>query len=190
MLTPEDVEAMISDVESRMDKAVEAAKQDFASIRTGRANPALLESIVVDYYGSPVPLVQIAGITAPEPRLLVVTPWDKGAIGAISKAIQNSDLGLTPSNDGNVIRLPVPYLTEERRNDFIRLLHRKAEDHRVAVRNIRRDANERLKDLEHKHEISQDDEHSLRERIQKITDSHIERIDKASQVKEAELREV
>ena len=190
MISPEELERLIQDMESRMNKGVEAAKQDFGSIRTGRANPMLLEKITVDYYGTQVPLHQIAGITAPEPRLLVVTPWDKGAIGAIQKAITSSDVGLTPSNDGNVIRLQIPYLTEERRNEYIKLLHRKAEDHRVVVRNIRREANEKLKDLEKKHEISEDDHRGLHERVQKLTDTHIESIDKASIAKESELKEV
>jgi len=181
---------MMNDVESRMDKAVEAGKLDFASIRTGRANPALLEKLNVDYYGTQVPLIQIAGITAPEPRLLVVMPWDKGAIGAIEKAVAASDLGLTPSNDGNVIRLPVPYLTEERRNEYIKLLHKKAEEHRIAVRNIRREANEKLKDWRNKHDISEDDQWTLQERVQKLTDARVELIDKAASAKEAELREV
>ena len=190
MIAPEELENMMRDVESKMDKAVDAARQDFASVRTGRANPALLEKLNVDYYGTETPLNQIAGITAPEPRLLIVTPWDKGALGAISKAILASDLGLTPSNDGNLIRLPVPYLTEERRNQFIKLLHHKTEEHRVVVRNIRREANERLKDLEKKHEISEDDQRRLQERVQKFTDAHIELMDKASNAKESELREV
>ena len=189
-MTPEQIEQMLKDVEAKMDRAVEAAKEDFSSIRTGRANPALLEKLNVDYYGTATPLIQLAGITAPEPRLLVVTPWDKGAMAAIERAIINSDLGLTPANDGNMIRLQIPYLTEERRNEYIKLLHRKTEEHRVVIRNIRRDANEKLKELQKKSLISEDEQRRLTEKIQKLTDAHIEKTDKASQAKELELKEV
>jgi ribosome recycling factor len=190
VLEPEAMDKMVKDIEAKMNTAVEAAKQDFATIRTGRANPMLLEKLTVDYYGNQVPLMQIAGITAPEPRLLVVTPWDKGAMSAIERAIINSDIGLTPASDGTVIRLQVPYLTEERRNEYIKLLHRKTEEHRVVVRNIRRDANDKLKDLEKKHEISEDDQRRLQEKVQKVTDTHIELVEKASHSKEVELKEV
>ena len=185
-MTPE----VLKDAEHRMAKAVEAAQHDFSTIRTGRANPVILEGIQVDYYGSKLPINQLAGISAPEPRLLVVTPWDKGAITAIEKAITNSDAGLTPQSDGNVIRLQVPYLTEERRKDLIKVLHKKTEDHKVAVRNVRRDANERLKDLEKKHEISEDESKRAQDQIQKLTDKYIEQIDELAEAKEAELMEV
>lgn len=173
-----------------MSKAVEAAQHDFSTIRTGRANPVILEGIQVDYYGTKTPINQLAGISAPEPRLLVVTPWDKGAINAIEKAIMNSDVGMTPMSDGNVIRLQVPYLTEERRKDLIKVLHKKVEEHKVAVRNVRRDANEHLKDLEKKHEIGEDESKRAQEQVQKLTDKYIEQMDKLAQAKEAELMEV
>jgi ribosome recycling factor len=173
-----------------MAKAVEAAQHDFSTIRTGRANPVILEGIQVDYYGNKMPINQLAGVSAPEPRLLVIAPWDKGAISAIEKAIMNSDIGMTPQSDGNVIRLQVPYLTEERRKDLIKILHKKTEEHKVAVRNIRRDVNDRLKDLEKKHEISEDDNKRGQEQVQKLTDKYIEKMDDLAKAKEAELMEV
>jgi len=173
-----------------MNKAVEAAQLDFSTLRTGRANPVLLEGIQVDYYGSKMPINQLASISAPEPRLLVVTPWDKGAMNAIEKAIMNSDVGMTPQNDGNVIRLQVPYLTEERRKELIKVLHKKNEEHKVAVRNVRRDVNDRLKDLEKKHEISEDENKRAQEQVQKLTDKYIEKIDNLAKAKEVELMEV
>ena len=178
------------DAERRMQKAVETAGHDYATIRTGRANPLVLESIKVDYYGAATPLIQLAGISVPEPRQLLVTPWDKTVINTILKAIQASDVGLTPMSDGNVIRLNVPPLTEERRKDLIKQLHKKAEDHKVAVRNIRRDANEHLKAQEKKSEITEDDLREEQEEVQKLTDKYIAEIDKLTQAKEAELREV
>ena len=185
-MTPE----ILKDAEQRMAKAVEAAQHDFSTIRTGRANPVLLERVAVDYYGTQMHINQLATVTAPEPRLLIVAPWDKGAISVIEKAIQNSDLGITPSSDGNVIRLQIPYLTEERRKEMIKILHRKAEDGKIAVRNIRRDANEHLKDLEKKHEISEDENKRTQEQVQKLTDKYIEQIDKLQAAKEQELMEV
>jgi len=181
---------LIANTESRMVKAVEAARHDFATIRTGRANPGLLERVTVDYYGSTMSINQLAAITAPEPRLLIIAPWDKNAISAIEKAITSSDLGLTPSSDGNVIRMQIPYLTEERRHDLIKMLHKKTEDHRIAIRNIRRDANEKLKASEKNHEIGEDDSERAHEQTQKLTDKYIAEIDKLQHAKEAELMEV
>jgi ribosome recycling factor len=180
----------VSDAERRMTRAVEAAQHDYQTIRTGRANPALLERVAVEYYGSSLPVNQLATISVPEPRLLVIAPWDKGAIPAIEKAILKSDLGLNPASDGNVVRLSIPQLTEERRKEFIKLLHKKAEEHRVAVRNVRRDANEHLKNLEKEGKVSEDDVHRGQEQIQKLTDKYIVQIDKLTEAKEAELREV
>jgi ribosome recycling factor len=173
-----------------MTKAVEAAQQDYSTIRTGRANPALLERVTVDYYGTSMPVNQLATISVPEPRLLVIAPWDKNAIPLIEKAITKSDLGLTPTSDGTVIRLTIPHLTEERRKELIKLLHKKAEEHRVAIRNIRRDANEELKRLEKSGEAAEDEVRRAQEQIQKLTDKYIEQIDKLTQAKEAELMEV
>lgn len=185
---------MIADVEKdaerRMVKAVEAAQHDYQTIRTGRANPVLLERINVDLYGTSMPINQVATITVPEPRLLVIAPWDKSAMQHIERAIIKSDLGLTPMSDGNVIRLNIPQLTEERRRDLIKMLHKKAEEHRVAVRNIRRDANEELKGLEKSHEVAEDEVHRAQEQIQKLTDKYIDQIDDLTRAKEAELMEV
>lgn len=180
----------LKDVEQRMAKTVDAAQHDFSTIRTGRANPMLLEGVTVNAYGQQMPLNQVASISVPEPRMLMITPWDKSTISAIEKAIQSSDLGLTPRSDGNVVRLEIPYLTEERRKEFIKSLHKKAEEHRVAIRNIRRDANEKLKDQEKKHEISEDENKRTQEQVQKFTDKYIGEIDKLSQNKEKELMEV
>lgn len=180
----------VSDAERRMTKAVESAQHDYTTIRTGRANPAMLERLNVEMYGSSMPVNQVATISVPEPRLLLIAPWDKSAIPHIERAIQKSDLGLNPSSDGNVIRLSIPQLTEERRKEFIKLLHKKAEEHRVAVRNVRRDANDDLKRMEKAGDASEDDAKRGQEQIQKITDKHIEQIDKLTHAKEAELMEV
>jgi ribosome recycling factor len=181
---------VIQEAERRMQKAVESANHDFATIRTGRANPMILEGIKVDYYGTPTPLNQLAGISVPEPRQLLITPWDRNSLDAIAKAIQSSDVGITPNNDGQVIRLNIPYLTEERRKELIKQLHKKSEDHKVAVRNIRRDANEHLKTQQKNSEISEDDMKREQEKIQKLTDKYIAEIDKHTAAKEAELKEV
>lgn len=181
---------IVNDAERRMTKAVEAAQHDYTTIRTGRANPALLERVTVDYYGTSMPVNQLATISVPEPRQLLITPWDKSVIPMIEKAIQKSDLGLNPNTDSAGIRLIIPQLTEERRKEFIKLLHKKAEEHRVAVRNIRRDANEELKRAEKAGEVSEDEVHRAQEQIQKLTDKYIEQIDRLTQAKEAELMEV
>ena len=181
---------LVTDAERRMQKAVEVAQHDFATIRTGRANPMVLEGISVNYYGTATPLNQLAGISAPEPRLLVVTPWDRTIIDSVLKAIMASDVGMTPMSDGNVLRLQVPYLTEERRKELIKQLHRKSEDHKVAVRNVRRDANEHIKTQEKNSEISEDDAKREQDEVQKLTDKYIAEIDKLTSAKEAELKEV
>ena len=185
---------MIADVtkdsERRMAKAVEAARHDYQTIRTGRANPLLLERINVDIYGTSMPISQVANISVPEPRMLVIAPWDKSAMQNIERAIIKSDLGLTPMSDGNVIRLNIPQLTEERRRDLIKMLHKKAEEHRVAIRNIRRDANEELKGLEKSHQTAEDETYRAQEQIQKLTDKYIDQIDDLTKAKEAELMEV
>ncbi|MEJ5199607.1 MAG: ribosome recycling factor [Anaerolineae bacterium] len=181
---------VLNDAEERMEKAIEALHTDLRTIRTGRASPALVERVQVDYYGVPTPLVQLAGITVPEPRLLVIRPWDRGTLGAIEKAILKSDLGLTPTNDGQVIRLVIPQLTEERRRDLTRLVNKRVEEARVAVRNIRRDAIDMLRDLEKEKLISEDDLHEGREKAQKLTDDFIKKIDEIGKAKEAEIMEV
>ncbi len=180
---------VMSDAKERMTRAVEALQGDLRTIRTGRASPALVERLPVEYYGSPIPLNQLAGISAPEPRMLVIRPWDRSAIGPIEKAILKSDLGLTPSNDGQIIRLIIPPLTEERRRELTRLVARRVEEARVAVRNIRRDAIEMLRDLEKEKLISEDDLYKGRDEVQELTDDFIKQIDEIGKAKEAEIME-
>jgi ribosome recycling factor len=184
------VEDVLQDAEKRMRKAVEHVRDDFAGIRTGRASAALLNRVSVNYYGQPTPLQQIASIAVPEPSLLVISPYDKSIIGEVEKAILASDLGLTPVSDGNVIRLPVPKLTEERRKELTRLVRARAEEGRVAIRNIRRDAIENLRSFEKEGEITKDDLHRGQEEIQKLTDRFVAETDEMLKVKEKELMEV
>ncbi len=174
----------------RMRKQVDFFAKELAGIRAGRANPALVTDLTVDYYGSPTPLNQIASIGAPEARLLVIEPWDKNAIGDIEKAIMRSDLGIMPNSDGNVIRLAIPQLTEERRRELVQLAGKKAEESRVAIRNIRRDTNDAIKKLEKQSEISEDESRRLLAKNQEITDEHIARIDEIMEAKESEIMEV
>ncbi len=181
---------VLKDAEERMEKTIDALHTDLRTIRTGRASPALVERVQVDYYGMPTPLVQLAGITVPEPRLLMIRPWDRNTIGAIEKALLKSDLGLTPTNDGQVIRLVIPQLTEERRRELTRLVNKRVEEARVSVRNIRRDANDMLRDLEKEKLISEDELHQGREDAQKLTDEYIKKIDEIGKAKEAEIMEV
>lgn len=185
---------MIDDVraetELRMQSSIDALVRDLSTIRTGRASPALVERLMVDYYGTATPLNQLAGISAPEPRLLVIQPWDKGSLGAIAKAIQASELGLNPNNDGQVIRLAIPQLTEERRRDLVKLLKSKVEDGKVSIRNVRRDSIDTLKELLKEKEIGEDDERRAETTIQEITDRFIEEADKIGRAKEEEVLEV
>jgi|SRR5579875_924893 ribosome recycling factor len=181
---------LFADAERRMQKAVEALKSDLAAIRTGRASPALVERIQVDYYGSPTPLNQVASITAPEARLLVIQPWERKMLTDIEKAIQKSDLGINPSNDGQVIRLAIPPMTEERRRDLVKALHKKMDEHKVAIRNIRRDVHDKLRDREKKKEVSEDELKRSTERLQKLTDRYIEEMEKIGKSKEQEILEV
>jgi ribosome recycling factor len=181
---------VLRDAEERMQKAVDALQDDLRTVRTGRASPALVERLSVEYYGSPTPLQQLATISAPEPRLLAIRPFNAGDIGAIEKAILKSDLGLTPSNDGKLIRLVIPRLTEERRRDLGKLVARRAEEGRVSARNIRRDGINDLREFEKEKMISEDDLHRGMEEIQKLTDRYIERIDEVGKAKEAEIMEV
>jgi ribosome recycling factor len=183
-------ENALREAETRMRKTVAALEHDLAGIRTGRATPALLDSIRVDYYGVPTPLNQIAGISAPEARLLVIQPWDRSTLSAIEKAILRSELGLTPSNDGNVIRLVVPILSEERRRDLVKMVRKRVEAGRIAVRNVRRDSLEQLRGLERDKQISEDIYQQTQERLQKLTDAFIVEVNKVGQAKEDELLEV
>jgi ribosome recycling factor len=178
------------DAIDKMGKAVEHVRSQFLTVRTGRAAPALVEKILVDYYGSPVPLQQLAGFQVPEPRMLVVKPHDRGALGSIERAIRDSDLGLAPSNDGVVIRLNFPMLTEERRKEYVKVAKNMAEDGRVAVRNIRRDVRKQLEAAEKAHDISADELERAEKELEKITHDHVEQIDAAFAHKEHELLEV
>lgn len=175
---------------SRMDKTIESLHEEFKKIRSGRANAGLVEGLVVDYYGSRTPLKQLASISVPEPRLIVIQPWDKGALSEIEKSFHKSDLGLNPNNDGKVIRISIPALTEERRKELVKVAKGKAEDARVAIRNIRRDGNEEVKTAEKDGHVSEDDSKKTLEEIQKITDEYIENINKFLDAKEAEIMEV
>jgi ribosome recycling factor len=183
-------EAIFTQLQKEMDQSVGALRKDLAKIRTGRASTALLEHIVVDYYGATTPLNQLATLSAPEPRLLVVQPYDRSAMGNIEKAILKSDLGLTPNNDGKIIRVPIPQLTEERRKELVKHVKKIGEEFRVSVRNHRRVAVEHLKEAEKKKEITADDSKHGHDRVQKITDDFIGRIDKVIKTKEEEIMEV
>jgi ribosome recycling factor len=184
------VEEILSDAEERMKKAVEDLRRELNTIRTGRASPALLDRIMVEAYGSQMPLNQVATISVPEPRALLISPWDRNVLPAIEKAILKSDLGLTPTNDGTNIRLNIPPLTEERRKELVKRVHKLVEEHKVAVRNVRRDANEELKRLEKNRELSEDEVRRASERTQKLTDKYILEMDKIQAAKEQELLEV
>jgi ribosome recycling factor len=179
-----------SETEEKMGKALEAMGRELASIRTGKATSSLLDGIQVDYYGTMTPLSQVANISAPDPRLLVIQPWEKKLIPEIVKAIQKSDLGLNPQSDPNVIRLPIPALTEERRRDLAKVVKKVGEEGKVAVRNIRRDANDAFKKAEKDKEVSEDDSRKGQEQVQKITDEHIEKLDEMLKKKEQEIMEV
>jgi len=180
----------IRDGEDKMKKTVEAQRKDFSTIRAGRANPSILDKIQIEYYGSVLPINQLANIAVPEPRLITIQPWDKTAIPAIEKAILKSDLGLNPSNDGNVIRIIIPQLTEERRKELVKLVKKKAEENRVAIRNIRRDTIDRIKAMEKGKLISEDDTKKGQDEIQKLTDKYIKELDNVLEIKEKEIMEV
>jgi ribosome recycling factor len=182
-------EEVFGSADAKMRKAVEVLKHELATIRTGRAHPGLVEHIMVDYHGTPVPLNQIAGIGIPEARLLVIQPWDKQVLPNVEKAILKSDLGLTPNNDGNIIRLAIPQLTEERRSQLVKVVRKRVEDGKVAVRNVRRDAVEGLRKLKESKEMSEDEQKRSMVRLQQLTDKFIEEIDRVAKSKEAELLE-
>jgi ribosome recycling factor len=181
---------LINEAQQRMDKSVEHARSEFGTVRTGRASGALLDRIEVEYYGTPTPLKQLATISVPEARMLTIQPFDPSSVKAIEKAIQESDLGLTPSNDGKLIRLPIPQLTEERRKELVKVVRNLAEEHRVAVRDIRRDAMKGLKELVDNGDVGADEEHRAEERVQKLTDEHTKHIDDLLKHKEQEVMEV
>jgi ribosome recycling factor len=180
----------LDDAGDRMHKSVESTRHEFGSVRTGRASPALLDRVEVDYYGTRTPLKQLAGISATEARLLTVTPYDKSSIKAIEKAIMESDVGLTPSNDGNVVRLTIPELTEERRKELVKVVRRITEEGRVAIRNVRRDVMHDLRELKEEGEVGKDDEHRAEVELQKLTDARIAELDDVLTAKEKEILEV
>ena len=184
------IEDALSTAEGKMQKAVEALKRDLITIRTGRASPGLVDRLTVDYYGVPTPLNQMATVTAPEARLLVIQPWDRRLLPTIEKAILKSDLGLNPASDGSLIRLAIPQLTEERRRELVKVVRKKVEEGKVAVRNIRREAADDLKEMEKEKAISEDDHHRALERLQKQTDRFTAEVDKTGEQKTAELMEV
>ncbi len=182
-------ETILQDAKRRMRATIDNIGAELAKLRTGKASAALLDGVRVEYYGAQVPLKQVANIGVPEPRLITIQPWDRSVIGAIEKAILKADLGLNPINDGHLIRLPIPELTEERRKELVKICKRIAEEGRIAVRNVRRDANEKLKQAEKNHEISEDDSHRYQEKVQELTDEIIKEIDQLLEKKEAEIME-
>ncbi|HEY5577155.1 MAG TPA: ribosome recycling factor [Deferrimonas sp.] len=184
------MEALMKDSSTRMERSIEAFRKELGKVRTGRASFSLLDGVKVDYYGTPTPLQQVGTLSVPESRLITVTPWDTKMIGPIEKAIQGSGLGLNPSSDGKTVRIPIPPLTEERRKELAKMVRKMAEDARVAVRNVRREAIEKLKDREKKKEISEDLVKRGQERIQKETDAHVKKIDDILKSKEQEILEV
>ncbi|MCP1144076.1 ribosome recycling factor [Lysinibacillus endophyticus] len=181
---------VLAQAKEKMEKSIAAFSRELASIRAGRANASLLDRISVDYYGAPTPINQLAGVATPEARLLVITPYDKSILGEIEKAIMKSDIGITPTNDGNVIRLAIPALTEERRKELVKVVKKEAEDAKIAVRNVRRDANDDLKKLEKNGEITEDDLRGYGDDIQKLTDDYIVKVDQLTKEKEKEILSV
>ena len=184
------INEVLSEAESKMDKSVEATREEFAAIRAGRANPSMFSKLTADYYGTPTPIQQLASFTAPEARVILISPYDMGAMAAIEKAIRDSDLGVNPANDGKVLRVVLPELTEERRKEFIKLAKAKAEDGRVSVRNIRRHAKQHLEKLEKDGEVGKDDVSGAEKRLDGLTKKHTDTIDELLKNKEAELLEV
>jgi ribosome recycling factor len=183
------IDAIFDEAEDHMKKSLELAEAELSSIRTGKASPSLLDSLKVDYYGTMVPLKQLANIAVPDPKLITIQPWEKPLVGEIVKTIQSSNLGLNPQSDGNFIRIPLPPLTEERRVELVKTIKQMVEDAKVAVRNVRRDANEKLKKLEKDHDVSEDDYHRYHKEIQELTDNTIEKLDKLLTSKEKEIME-
>jgi ribosome recycling factor len=184
------IQDVIKDVQRRMHSAIEVLHHEFRSLRTGRANASMLDTVMVEYYGTPTPLAQVASISVPESSMIVATPWDKTMVNPIEKAIRNADLGLNPSNDGKIVRIPVPQLTEERRKELVKKAHAVAEESRTAIRQVRRDGNDKLKKMLKAHEISEDDEKRALDEIQKLTDKHIDEVASVLKHKEQDIMEV
>ena len=189
-MAAEDLELVYAEAKDAMDKSLRGLRSDLQKVRTGRASTALLDGVQVDYYGTPTPINQLANMSTPDPRLIVISPYDKSSISAIEKAVHTANLGLTPSNDGKVVRIPIPPLTEERRKDLVKQIHRLAEDHKVGVREARRDALAMVKDLETEGSVPADDRKREEKRIQTLTDEHIQKIDEMKAAKEAEILQV
>jgi ribosome recycling factor len=181
------VDKIIKDSETKMQQTIDVLQKDYSTMRTSRATPSLLDRITVNYYGTETPLQHVASVSSPDPKSLIIQPWEKPMLAEIEKAIQKSDLGLNPINDGHIIRLPIPPLTEERRNDLIKTAKKKAEEFRVAIRNVRRDSNDAVKAMEKKSEITQDDSKKAVDRIQKLTDTYIDKLNKVLEAKEKEI---
>ncbi len=184
------MDELFKDIERKMNNAVEALKKEFGKVRTGRANPAILDNISIDYYGTQTPLNQVGNVSVPDPQMITISPWEKNMLSEIEKAIQRADLGLTPQNDGNIIRLPIPPLTEERRKEMVKQIKKMGENAKIPIRNVRREGNEKLKKMEKNKEISQDDQKQHMTSIQKVTDDHIKIVDDLIVEKEKELMEV
>lgn len=184
------VRDVLNETEEKMKGVIAATKRDFSTIRTGRANPAILDRVSVNYYGTPTPIAQLATISVPEPRLITIQPWDRSSLKDVEKALLQSDLGLTPSNDGQMIRLAIPPLTEERRKDLVRLVRKEAEDKRIAIRNIRREANERLKAMQKDGKLPEDEGKRGEKQIQELTDRYVKEVDTLLETKEEEIMEV
>ena len=183
-------EQVLSDVDTRMDRTLEAFSRDLGQLRTGRATPSLIENISIDYYGSATPLKSIASISAPDARAIMVQPWDKGSLREIERSLQRSEMGFNPSNDGSTITVPIPPLTNERRQDMVKLLRKRAEDGKVSVRNVRRDGQDSLRKMERDKVISQDENRRAQEQLQKVTDGHTKLVDEIASAKEAEILQV
>ena len=184
------IEDTLLDAEDRMEKTLSSTQIELGKVRTGRANPAMLDAVKVDYYGAKTPLKQVANIGVPEPRMILIQPWDKSVLSEIEKAIQMADLGITPNNDGHVIRLPIPPLTEETRKDLVKVVHSLGEEGKIAIRNIRRDAIDQLRKAQKDHKISEDEEYNAGIDIQELTDKYTEKIDEVIKAKETEIMEV
>lgn len=184
------IDEILLDTQDRMEKTLASAQGDLTKIRTGRANLSLLDSVKVDYYGSKVPVNQVANLGVPEPRLIIIQPWERNMLAEIERAIMKADIGITPNNDGNVIRLPIPALTEERRRDLVKVVHNMAEDNRIAIRNIRRDAMDQLKKAQKDGSISEDEQYNAGIDVQGVTDKHIKKIDEMAAAKEKEVLDI
>jgi ribosome recycling factor len=183
------LEDVYSEIKTRMDKTIKSLERDFVKIRTGRATPAILDGLAANYYGTPTPLAQMASVTVPEPRQLLIQPWDQSVIGEIEKVILKSDLGLTPQNDGKVIRIGIPLLSQERRKELAKLVSKTAEEAKIALRSIRREGNDILKDLKNSKDISEDEQGKGEAQVQKITDGYVEKVDAAAKAKTKEIME-